>query len=105
MRNDCQLSEKLLWNQLKGKQTGYTFNRQKPILNYIADFYCKQLDLVIEIDGASHFNEDAQEYDKERDRQMKVLGLKVFRVLDGEVRKDSKHVAKSIMNQVLSITK
>lgn len=105
LRNDCQLSEKLLWNQLKGKQTGYTFNRQKPILNYIADFYCKELDLVIEIDGASHFNEEAQEYDKERDRQMKVLGLKVFRVLDSEVRKDSEHVAKSIMNQVLSITK
>ena len=102
LRNDCQLSEKLLWNQLKGKQTGYTFNRQKPILNYIADFYCKELDLVIEIDGASHFSEEAQEYDKERDRRMQVLGLKVIRVLDSEVRKNPEHVAKSIMNQVLS---
>lgn len=105
LRNDCQLSEKLLWNQLKGKQTGYIFNRQKPILNYIADFYCKELDLVIEIDGASHFNEEAQKYDKERDRQMQVLGLKVVRVLDSEVRKHPEHVAKSIMDQVLSNTK
>ena len=102
LRNDCQLSEKLLWNQLKGKQTGYTFNRQKPILNYIADFYCKELDLVIEIDGASHFSKEAQEYDEERDRKMKVLGLKVIRVLDSEVRKSPEHVAKSIMMQVLS---
>ena len=102
LRIECQLSEKLLWNQLKGKQTGYTFNRQKPILNYIADFYCKELDLVIEIDGASHFNEEAQEYDKERDRQMQVLGLKVVRVLDSEVRKGPEHVVKSIMNQVLT---
>lgn len=105
LRNDCLSSEKLLWNQLKGKQTGYTFNRQKPILNYIADFYCKELDLVIEIDGASHFNEEAQKYDKERDRQMQVLGLKVVRVLDSEVRKHPEHVAKSIMDQVLSNTK
>ena len=101
LRNDCQLSEKLLWNQLKNKQTGYSFNRQKPILNYIADFYCKELDLVIEIDGSSHFNVEAQEYDKERDRQMQVLGLKVVRVLDSDVRKHPEHVAKSIMNQVL----
>ena len=104
LRNDCQLSEKLLWNQLKGKQTGYTFNRQKPILNYISDFYCKELDLVIEIDGASHFSKEAQEYDEERDRQMQVLGLNVIRVLDSEVRKDPEHVAKSIMKQVLTYT-
>lgn len=104
LRNDCQLSEKMLWNQLKGKQTGYTFNRQKPILNYIADFYCKELDLVIEIDGVSHFNKEAQEYDMERDRQMQVLSLNVIRVLDSEVRKDPEHIAKSIMNQVLSST-
>ena len=101
LRNDCQVSEKLLWTQLKNKQTGYSFNRQKPILNYIADFYCKELDLVIEIDGASHFSEEAQEYDKERDRQMQVLGLKIIRVLDSEVRKRPEHVAKSIMSQVL----
>ena len=104
LRNDCQLSEKLLWNQLKGKQTGYTFNRQKPILNYIADLYCKELDLVIEIDGASHFSKEAQEYDEERDRQMQVLGLNVIRVLDSEVRKNPELVAKSIMEQVLTST-
>ena len=102
LRNDCQLSEKMLWNQLKGKQTGYTFNRQKPILNYIADFYCKELDLVIEIDGASHFSKEAQDYDKERNRQMQVLGLKVIRVLDSEVRKHPEHVAKSIMDEILT---
>jgi very-short-patch-repair endonuclease len=46
------LSEVLLWNELKSKQVlGYDFDRQRPIDNYIVDFYCKDLQLVIEIDG------------------------------------------------------
>ena len=56
LRLDSTLSEVLLWKYLRAKQTGYTFNRQKPLLNYIVDFYCKPLSLVIEIDGDSHNN-------------------------------------------------
>jgi len=49
------MSEILLWQELKGKQLlGYDFDRQIPIDNYIVDFYCKKLNLVIEIDGSSH---------------------------------------------------
>jgi len=52
LRNDSTLGEALLWNELKNKQMyGYDFHRQKPLLNYIADFYCNELNLVIEIDG------------------------------------------------------
>ena len=52
LRNDSTLSEILLWNELKGKQVeGYDFQRQKPILNYILDFFCHELELAIEIDG------------------------------------------------------
>ncbi|MBO4740058.1 MAG: DUF559 domain-containing protein, partial [Bacteroidales bacterium] len=56
LRKNGVLAESLLWRHLKAKQTGFVFNRQKPILNYIADFYCKELSLVIEIDGLSHFS-------------------------------------------------
>ena len=101
LRNDSVKAEILLWKQLRGKQTGYTFNRQKPILNYIADFYCKALDLVVEIDGSSHFTEDAQKRDAERDRQMKVLGLKVIRIFDRDVRINPK---KTVYDIILKAT-
>ena len=99
LRNDGEQSEAMLWNRLKSKQTGYAFARQKPILNYIADFYCKELNLVVEIDGASHFTEEAYIRDEERDRQMKAIGLEVVRVLDGDVRKDADRVADYIKEQ------
>ncbi|MBQ6771955.1 MAG: DUF559 domain-containing protein, partial [Bacteroidales bacterium] len=92
-------SEAMLWKRLKSKQTGYAFARQKPILNYIADFYCKELDLVVEIDGASHFTAEARLRDKERDRQMRAIGLVVVRVNDGDVRRDADRVAAYIKEQ------
>ena len=101
LRNEGQISEAMLWKCLKNKQTGYIFLRQRPILNYIADFYCCKLRLVIEIDGSSHFSKEAQERDAERDRQMQAIGLTVIRVKDGDVRKNPEGVAKSIMEMVL----
>nr|CBX29982.1 Uncharacterized protein HI0925 [uncultured Desulfobacterium sp.] len=55
LRKQGVLSEVLLWEQLKGKKMkGFQFMRQKPVGNYIVDFYCSKLKLVIEIDGESH---------------------------------------------------
>jgi very-short-patch-repair endonuclease len=99
MRGFGEKSEAMLWKRLKAKQTGFAFNRQKPILNFIADFYCKELSLVVEIDGASHFSHEAYEKDQERDRQMRVIGLEIIRVLDGDVRKDADNVAAFIEDQ------
>ncbi len=96
LRTLGEKSEAMLWKYLKAKQIGFAFNRQKPILNYIADFYCKELALVVEIDGASHFSAEAWQRDQERNRQMRVLGLTIVRVLDSEVRKDAERVAKYI---------
>ena len=100
LRNEGQISEAMLWKCLKNKQTGYVFLRQRPILNYIADFYCCKLRMVIEIDGASHFSVEAQERDAERDRQMQAIGLTVIRVRDGEVRRNLEGVARYIMEQI-----
>jgi very-short-patch-repair endonuclease len=50
LRNDGTLGEALLWKELNNKQLyGYDFHRQKPLLNYIVDFYCHELNLVIEL--------------------------------------------------------
>ncbi|MEQ9300482.1 MAG: DUF559 domain-containing protein [Cyclobacteriaceae bacterium] len=55
LRNNSTLSEVLLWQELRaGQIRGYKFNRQKPLDRYIVDFYCKKLNLVIEVDGSSH---------------------------------------------------
>ena len=99
LRRDGEKAEAMLWKRLKSKQTGFAFARQKPILNYIADFYCKELNIVVEIDGASHFSAEAYLKDKERDRQMRVLGLEILRVLDSDVRKDADQVARFIEEQ------
>ena len=59
LRNNSTLGEILLWKQLRGgKIRGYTFNRQKPLANYIVDFYCKSLRLVIEVDGGYHLKKN-----------------------------------------------
>ena len=64
--------EILLWNKLKQNQMmNYDFDRQRPIDEFIVDFYCKDLMLAIEIDGYSHFNEDA--YNKDLIRQKRLI--------------------------------
>lgn len=54
LRNNSTLSEVLLWQKIKNKSFGVQFHRQVPLLDYIVDFYCHELMLVIEIDGNSH---------------------------------------------------
>ncbi len=62
LRNDSTFTEIILWNYLKKKQMrGFDFDRQKPIDNYIVDFYCKDLKLAIEIDGESHYGKEYKE--------------------------------------------
>lgn len=65
---------------LNNKQIlGLPFYRQKPILNYIVDFYCPAVNLVIECDGSQHFKEDGLEADRIRDQSLAELGLRVLR--------------------------
>ncbi len=55
LRNDSTLGEALLWRELNnGQMYGFDFHRQKPLLNYIVDFYCYELELIIEVDGQYH---------------------------------------------------
>jgi very-short-patch-repair endonuclease len=97
LRNYSTLSEILLWNELKaGKMMGYKFNRQKPLLNYIVDFYCKPLGLVIEVDGESHSYYGADERDLKRQIEIESLGLKFSRFDDLEMKNDINKVLRTI---------
>ncbi|ADA78212.1 endonuclease domain-containing protein [Francisella tularensis] len=81
------LSEILLWQELKSRKfLNLDFDRQKVIGNYIVDFYCDDLRLVIEIDGSSH--DDKQEYDSIRDLYLLGLDLKVLHIQDIDVKKN-----------------
>jgi len=96
LRNDSTKAEIFLWKQLRAAALGYTFNRQKPILNYIVDFYCKPLHLVIEADGISHWDEDQQEKDKIRQEKLENSGLHFLRFDDDEILNDMENVLRTI---------
>ena len=83
------IGEAMVWKILKGKQMlGYDFDRQRPIDQYIVDFYCKDLMLAIEIDGTSHDSTVAQEADLARQQRLEHLGVKFLRIRDEEVKED-----------------
>ena len=64
---------------------GYTFKRQRPILNYIADFACLELLLVIEIDGITHESEEVMEKDRQKEQSLQAVGFTVLRFTNWEV--------------------
>jgi very-short-patch-repair endonuclease len=102
LRNNSTKSEIRLWQMLKGKQLmGYDFHRQKPLLSYIADFYCYELELVIELDGYTHQLEAVQQKDKRKQADLEALGLKVLRFEDGEVLQNLDEVLRILENYVL----
>jgi very-short-patch-repair endonuclease len=97
LRNDSTRSEIKLWQHLKGKQLlGYDFHRQKPLLNFIADFYCYELKLVIELDGYSHQIEEVQLKDKIKQNELEEVGLTVLRFEDDEVMNDIENVLREL---------
>lgn len=104
LRQSGNLSEVLLWNELKREKLGYHFLRQRPIEKYIADFFCHALNLVIEIDGAaSHDNKI--EKDEVRQEMLESLGMKVIRFKDTDVRYNLESVVESIKSQILRLAK
>lgn len=75
---------------------GYDFHRQKPLLNFIADFYCYELRLVIELDGYTHQFEETIIKDAIKERELKKIGLNVLRFEDDEVMNDIENVLRTI---------
>lgn len=91
LRQNMTRSEILLWNQLKQKKMcGMDFDRQRPILNYIVDFYCKDLMLAIEVDGSSHYNNE--QADCIRQIALEAQGVRFIRFDDLMVKRDMKNV-------------
>ena len=105
LRKNSTLGEVLLWLQLRSGGMIYQFNRQKPIGEYIVDFYSKPLCLVIEVDGKYHGEEDQWTKDVIRDEFMKKQNLALLRFTELEVRKNLEGVLSVIENYIMEYEK
>ena len=101
LRNEASLAEKLLWRHLKGKQMlGYDFHRQKPIDQYIVDFFCNELMLAVEIDGESHYGYEQVERDKIRQRNLEQTGVRFLRFTNEDVKRNVQGVLVKIKDWI-----
>jgi very-short-patch-repair endonuclease len=98
LRKSLTIQEFKLWFYLKDKNLGVKFRRQHGIGPYIVDFYCKEKNLVIEIDGSQHL--ETKEYDKERDDYIKSIGIKTIRFWNSEIDKNIYEVLKKIKRHI-----
>ena len=94
------ITEKYIWKALLSrKQMGVAFKRQRPISNFIVDFFSAEIGLIIEIDRSSHFNKG--DYDSYRENKLKELGFTVIRFSEGEVLQ---HIGE-VLQQIYRVVK
>ncbi len=101
-RNNPTEAESILWNYLKGKQTGFSFRRQHIIGPFIVDFTCLSHKLIIEIDGGYHQLPEQQTSDEYRTEWLKDNGFFVLRFTNEEVIGNTKEVLNRIKKYIIN---
>ncbi|MEO1051024.1 MAG: endonuclease domain-containing protein [Bacteroidota bacterium] len=106
LRKTMTKAEASLWKYVlrAGGVKGFTFRRQRPVLQYIADFMCKELWLIIEVDGITHSYEEVAENDIRRQQALEQAGFNVLRFTDEEVLTSIENVATNIENEVTRLS-
>jgi len=90
-------AEVILWSKLKSKGLdGYKFRRQYSVGKFVVDFYCPRLKLAIEVDGDSHFREESEVHDKERQNFVESFGISFLRFTNREIYKNLNEVLAEI---------
>ncbi|WP_303687198.1 endonuclease domain-containing protein [Nonlabens dokdonensis] len=93
LRSNATPAEKYLWSHLRSKQLdGLRFQRQHAIKNFIVDFYCASLGLIIELDGEVHNHPQAEEKDDHRDKELEALGFTILRFENKMVFENLEHI-------------
>ena len=100
LRKNMTEEERRLWYDYLRKYSYARFVRQKVLEKYIADFYCAEAKLVIELDGSEHYSEEGEAYDKELTAFLEEYGLSVIRITNTEVLKNFEGVCEYIDNVV-----
>ncbi|HET8802989.1 MAG TPA: endonuclease domain-containing protein [Aequorivita sp.] len=98
LRKNMTLAEKMIWEKIRKKSLGVEFHRQVPILNYIVDFYCHEIGLVLEIDGNIHSHNFLE--DVERQGKMEKYGLHFLRFSNEDVLNNIEFVLSVIRNYI-----
>lgn len=97
LRKNMTDAERMLWSKVRYKQMkGHLFYRQKPIGNFIVDFYCPKGHLVLEVDGGQHYTEAGQAKDNKRDQYLAEKGLRVLRFSDKDVLENLDDIVEKI---------
>lgn len=99
MRKNMTLAEKKLWHNYL-RTFRFRVLRQRPINNFIVDFYCRELKLVIEIDGDSHFTNEGKAHDQERTQVLEGYGLKVMRFTNDQVLNNLDSVCREVAEMI-----
>ena len=85
LRRDMTVTEKIIWDRVCKNQLGVRIRRQHPVWKFIADFYCHEVKLIIEIDGGIHLRPENKEYDISRDTILKEFQIEILRFTNDEV--------------------
>jgi len=101
LRKAPTLPESILWSRIKqGQILNVLFYKQEVIENFIVDFYAPSIKLVIEVDGAQHFQQRGLLQDRRRDARLRFLGLWVLRYNNREILRSLENVLEDIWNKV-----
>ncbi|QNA46058.1 endonuclease domain-containing protein [Lacibacter sediminis] len=101
LRQNMTYTEVKLWMELRnGSMMGYDFDRQKPMLNYIVDFFCKDLMLAIEVDGITHEDEKVLLKDPIRQDEIEMYGVSFLRFNALDIVHDIKNVVRTLENWI-----
>ena len=105
LRKNQTTQEQKLWNILRNRKLlGYKFKRQHPIGNYIVDFVCKELKLIIELDGGQHNTTEGVVYDKKRTEYLQAVGYKILRFWNTDIDKNIDGVYEKIIEFTTTLT-
>jgi cyclase len=100
LRRDMTPVEKIIWDRVCKNQLGIRIRRQHPVWKFIADFYCHEVKLVIEIDGAIHLRSENKEYDISRDIILKEFKIEILRFTNDEVIDETDLVIEKIKRTI-----
>jgi very-short-patch-repair endonuclease len=100
LRRDMTATEKIIWERVCKNQLGARIRRQHPIWKFIADFYCHEVKLVIEIDGAIHLRSENKEYDISRNIILKEFKIEILRFTNDEVLQEPDLVIEKIKRTI-----